>query len=246
MTSAGEHALAVHPAIDWDRAAATIAATGRTRIANFLTEPSARRLHQNLASREDWRHVIGSGGKAFEIPDTAYAALAVDTRTTLETTLHREATSSFRYRYDTIRVPEATPSFGVAGDPLRQFAALMNGAAMLDRVRTLIGDDSVALADAQATRYRPGHFLNRHDDAVAGKHRRAAYVMGLSRGWRAEWGGALAFLDDAGDIAEARNPGFNTLDLFLVPSNHFVACVAPYAGEDRLAITGWLRASGAP
>jgi len=33
---------------------------------------------------------------------------------------------------------------------------------------------------------------------------------------------------------------WNTLSLFAVPAGHAVSLVAPWAAQDRLAVTGWL------
>ena len=104
----------------------------------------------------------------------------------------------------------------------------------------MTGAADIAFADAQATAYAPGDFLTAHDDNVAGKARRAAYVLGLTPGWRTDWGGLLLFHRDS----TAWVPRFNTLNLFGVPQPHSVSQVASFAGNRRYAVTGWLRASG--
>jgi SM-20-related protein len=87
----------------------------------------------------------------------------------------------------------------------------------------------------------PGHFLTQHDDSgYSEQHRRVAYVLYLTRGWRADWGGQLQFLDARGDVEEVWMPRFNSLGLFLVPTPHVVTYVAPFATQPRYAITGWL------
>ena len=93
----------------------------------------------------------------------------------------------------------------------------MSQEATLNMLRKIVGDDAVAMADAQATAYAPGDFLTGHDDGVAGKNRVAAYVLGLTPAWRCEWGGLLLFHGVQGDAAEAWVPHFNTLNIFAVP-----------------------------
>ena len=44
------------------------------------------------------------------------------------------------------------------------------------------------------------------------------------------------------DVVDTLLPRWNTLSLFAVPTDHCVSLVAPWAGQDRLAITGWWRA----
>jgi Rps23 Pro-64 3,4-dihydroxylase Tpa1-like proline 4-hydroxylase len=65
--------------------------------------------------------------------------------------------------------------------------------------------------------------------------------MNLTPGWSVDWGGLLMFVDQDGHVAEAYTPAFNALNLFQVPQPHAVSMVAPFAGGDRLAITGWVR-----
>jgi Rps23 Pro-64 3,4-dihydroxylase Tpa1-like proline 4-hydroxylase len=105
------------------------------------------------------------------------------------------------------------------------------------------GDERIAYVDAQATRYRPGHFLTEHTDDVAGKQRLYAYVLNLTPAWRIDWGGLLLFHAPDGHVAEAYCPRFNALNVFAVPQAHSVSVVAPFAPAHRLSVTGWLRAA---
>ena len=107
----------------------------------------------------------------------------------------------------------------------------------------MTGDADLSFTDGQATAYGPGDFLTCHDDDVPGKNRRAAYVFGMTPGWKPEWGGLLLFHDDRDHTVMGQVPGFNTLDLFAVPRRHSVSIVTPAAATRRLAITGWLRAA---
>ena len=123
---------------------------------------------------------------------------------------------------------------------LDAFAALMCEPATLEIMRRITGARDVTFADAQGTAYHPGDFLAGHDDDVAGKQRRAAYVLGLCPAWRLEWGGLLLF--DRGVELDGMVPGFDRLTLFGVPQRHSVSMVAPFAAAPRYAVTGWLRA----
>ena len=122
----------------------------------------------------------------------------------------------------------------------------LNGSEFLDTIRAVTGDAQIAFADAQATRFDPGHFLTCHDDAIAGKNRRVAFVLSLSPSWRPDWGGALQFFDPAGNVEEAFTPTYNALSLFGVPMDHSVGVVAPFAGAPRYSISGWLRSGADP
>jgi Rps23 Pro-64 3,4-dihydroxylase Tpa1-like proline 4-hydroxylase len=119
----------------------------------------------------------------------------------------------------------------------------LNSREFLEFARDVTGMGDIAFADAQATLFRPGHFLTQHDDEVEGKNRRAAYVLSFTRRWRPDWGGILEFIDSDGHVAEGYTPRFNALNLIRVPQRHAVSYVVPWAVEGRYSITGWLRAS---
>jgi SM-20-related protein len=126
------------------------------------------------------------------------------------------------------------------GHPIHGVAEFINSDEFLAFGRAVTGEHGVTKADAQATLYRPSHFLNLHDDTGEGE-RRAAYTLGFTRRWRADWGGQLLFHDDAGDIVRGFRPRFNVLTLFKAPQWHSVAPVAAFAGAPRLSVSGWLR-----
>ena len=244
--------LDLNPEIDWPALSPRFAASGRIQISDFLSAPSADALHRALVARHDWRHVISAGAKVFEVARTDLDAMPAAQIAALEQALHAEATRQFRFRYDLIRTPEPLPPLAEADagaehdiptgeDPLIGFARLINAPATLARLRRLAPGLGLDFADAQATRYTPGDFLTRHDDAVAGKGRLMAYVLGLTPDWAAEWGGLLLFHGPDGSIVETFAPRFNALSLFTVPQPHSVSFVAPYAGAARISVTGWLR-----
>jgi Rps23 Pro-64 3,4-dihydroxylase Tpa1-like proline 4-hydroxylase len=117
----------------------------------------------------------------------------------------------------------------------------LNDSRTLDVMRKITGVDTHRKVNAQATAYHPGHFLTQHDDSgYPEQHRRVAYVLYLTRGWRPDWGGQLQFLTAEGAVEEAWLPRYNSLVLFTVPAPHLVSYVSPFAMQVRYAITGWL------
>ncbi|OXE35032.1 MAG: hypothetical protein CGW95_16380 [Phenylobacterium zucineum] len=108
-------------------------------------------------------------------------------------------------------------------------------------IHRLTGLESAVYCDAQATRYRAGHFLTAHDDDVIGKGRLCAMVLSLTPNWRTEWGGLLLFHNTEGHVLEGYAPRFNTLNMFRIPQVHSVSQVADFVTADRLSITGWIR-----
>jgi SM-20-related protein len=242
MSMAG---MQLHPEIDSEQYRSEFRRDSRVQISPFLTDEAAQALRANLIDHGDWREVVHSGERPFEFDRAGQKSLTQSARAKLDELIHKAARDGFQYRYETLRVPDSAVERRAMGDLLlARFAEFMCSPAVTGLIRTVTGSTDIDFADMQATAYRPGDFLTTHDDAVEGKSRRAAYVYGLTRDWRSDWGGLLMFHDERGDIARALIPRFNTLNIFAVPQRHSVSYVAPFAGEIRLSITGWFRAVG--
>jgi Rps23 Pro-64 3,4-dihydroxylase Tpa1-like proline 4-hydroxylase len=234
-------AFALNPKLDWEELRERFARTGRIQIEQFLEPAGAERLAAFLRQSDQWRRVINAGNKVFESSAADYAAMPADQKAALDQAVMAEAAFGFQFRYDSMRVEDEEEARQSRRWPLDEFAQFMSSAEVLDRLSAMTGADGLDFADAQATRYMPGDFLTRHDDNVAGKHRRLAYVMGLTSGWRPEWSGLLMFVDEAERPVEVMSPRFNALCLFAIPQPHSVMPVAPYAQEPRISVTGWIR-----
>jgi SM-20-related protein len=243
MSDAVPPPLTINPALDVPALATRFAQNQRMQIADFLTPDSAEALRTELLASSAWRHVIKGEEKVFEVARRDFEAMPPSDRARIDDAVHAGAARGFQFRYDVIRVPDERSKRAGIDTRLAEFTRLMSRADVLRLIHAVTGAEPLAFADAQATLYRPGDFLTRHDDEVAGKHRKLAYVLGLTEGWQPEWGGLLLFNDDTGGVAETLVPRFNTLSLFSVPQPHSVGFVAPYADQPRLSVTGWIRSA---
>ena len=237
--------FALAPRDDVDVLAARFAASGRVRVPGLLLEADALALHAELRRREDWRQVVNSGDKVFDLDRPTRAAMSAEQTRALDDAVHAGGRAGFQYRYEAIRVPDGATEREAGGDALAALARFLGEGEGGDLVRRVTGDAAIAWADAQATAFSPGDFLTAHDDAVAGKGRRAAYVLGLNPRWRVEWGGLLLFHGSDGDVEAGWTPAFNSLALFRVPQMHSVSYVTRSAAYRRYSVTGWLREAGA-
>ena len=216
-----------------------LARTGRAQVDGVLDPADAQGLYE-AATAADFNVVTRRGTGHVDLPAAWLASLTPDQKQALGQAVQTSAQSDFQYLYDKHPIYDLVQA-GQAAPVWRDLLAYLNGAAFLDLMRDLTGEARIALADAQLTRYRAGHFLTEHDDHAEGKNRFYAYVLNLTPVWRIEWGGLLAFHGEDGNVAEAFTPRFNTLNLLKVPSPHSVTQVALSAAADRISVTGWLR-----
>lgn len=233
------------PTLDLSALADIYRREGRVVIDDPLPKDAAQILATHLRQRTDWRKLVLSGERVVEFDRAGWAAIPPDRAEALSLAVYAAARAGFQFRFESIRVSDAARDREADATPLGDFARWMSAPPMLDALRTITGADDVQFADAQATAYAPGDFLTVHDDAVTGKHRRAAYVFGLTPGWRPEWGGLLLFHGRDGEL-RAVAPGFNRLTIFAVPQDHSVSEVTRAAPARRYSITGWLRAEPQP
>ncbi|WP_420136998.1 2OG-Fe(II) oxygenase, partial [Sphingomonas sp.] len=203
----------LHPAIDPAALRAQFAETGIVQIDPFLPDALVRGLAENLSNRRDWKWIFNNGEKVYELPRQGSDALTAEQEARLRGAIVAQARDDFQFCFESVRVPDARHARD-RSDTLHAFAEFMCGATVMELIRHVTDVAAVSFADAQATLYRPGDFLTAHDDVVPGKQRHAAYVMGLTEHWRAEWGGLLLFHDEHGDVRRGFTPRANVLTLF--------------------------------
>jgi SM-20-related protein len=213
----------------------------RVHIPGFLRQEDAERLHASLEGLNRWNIVTTSRGRHLDLDAKGVAAFSREDRQKFETAVHASATRGFQYLFENFPIHDAYLAGNIPDPEISAFFEFLNSEPMLDFVRDVTGVAAISFADAQATRFRAGHFLTAHSDGVEGKNRVAAFVFNLTKDWRADWGGILNFVGEDGHIEEGFTPCFNALNMFAVPQDHHVSIVAPFAGAARVSITGWFR-----
>lgn len=215
---------------------------GFAQVPDVLRPEDAGRAHAAMANETTpWSLVFADRGQHIDLPAEQLAAMPSGKAGELTQAIYAQARHGFQYCYHNYPIHDARKAGRNEGHPLHAFEEWLNGEEFLAFARAVTGFSDIAFADAQATRYLPGHFLSTHDDAHELKNRRAAYIFNFTPRWEADWGGYLLLQDDAGDVRRGLKPRFNTLNLLAVPQRHSVSIVAPFAGGARLSITGWLR-----
>jgi Rps23 Pro-64 3,4-dihydroxylase Tpa1-like proline 4-hydroxylase len=215
--------------------------TSRVHVADFLEPSAAERLHAALANSRDWAFVFNRGNRHFELTAENAARMPREAHQQMQQEILTNARDGFQLAYEVLNVSKKQGAPLTSDPVLRDLHAFMNGPDFLDFMRELTGEDRASWCDVTATRYRPGHFCEEHDDKADDGERLAAFVLNVTPRWRADWGGLLLFVDDAGHIREGFTPAFNAINVFKAPQQHSVSAVAPFAGGQRLSVTGWLR-----
>jgi Rps23 Pro-64 3,4-dihydroxylase Tpa1-like proline 4-hydroxylase len=231
------------PALEVDALARVYAQAGRIHIPGILAAECAKAAHQSMRDEVPWQLHFNDAGSVYDLAPEQIRAWPPAKQKLLHQRLNANAVASFQFLFDNFPLSDAHDNPQHHSLYLMRVFEFLNSARFLDFARRLTGEPRIALADAQATLYRPGHFLTEHDDSIAGPRRLAAYVLNLTPRWRADWGGLLLFLDRDGHVAQGYTPVFNALNVFKVPQRHAVSCVAPFAGSGRYSISGWFRES---
>ena len=213
---------------------------GRLQVANFFSPDTADYLYKIHMENKNWYLAYNEGSSYFESSVEQLQALTPQQRQQFMNSINARARTQFQYVFFQYYISQAIQLEEQPGHPMHQFHEFMNSEAILNLMRTMTGEDAVRKADCYASNYAPGHFLTAHDDRHDSHDRVAAYVFSMTKTWDKNWGGHLAFFDDAGNITDALIPSFNTLNIFLVPQLHSVQLVSSFAGANRSSYLGWL------
>lgn len=232
--------LEINPNHDPEALARVLQQEGRLQVPDFFTADTADYLHRIHAENKDWYLAYNDGNNFFESSMQQLQALSSQEKQRFMDNIYARARTQFQYVFFQYYITQAIELNEQPGHPMHQLHEFMNDGDVLTLMRTLTGGNAISKADCYASNYAPGHFLTAHDDRHASHDRVAAYTFGMTRTWDKNWGGHLAFFDDAGNITKALVPGFNTLNIFLVPQMHAVQLVSPFAGGNRMSYLGWL------
>jgi SM-20-related protein len=227
----------INPQLDFTKLRAEYAASDRVLIRNFFEPHVADAIARHLYGQEwelSYRTAAGDASKPMR--ELELMAPAASAQLTAE--INDLAKTDFQFSFYSYAATHAA----AAGEQhlLARLIRFMASEDFLAPMRQLSGDATIKSLFAQATMYAPGSFLLIHNDEVEMENRRVAYVLNLTRQWRADWGGLLNFVDEDGDVTDTFFPHFNSMAVFKVPQSHFVSYVAPYAMGERCAVTGWL------
>lgn len=228
------------PGIDYSPWAERLLTCGRVQIPDILEDAYAEQFHAVLAAETQWTLSYRDGSAAKRLEYADYAQMDEAQRAQFIERAALAARGRYAYAYEGYSMIDRYFDAAREDHLLRRLVDVFHDERVLGFIRQLTGDAAIARVRMQATRYLPGHFLRRHDDTGYGdQDRRFAFVVNLGRGWEADWGGLLNFVDSADRVVDVYVPRFNSLSLFKVPQMHYVSQVAPWAEAPRYALTGW-------
>ena len=245
VAAAAAHAVIAARA-DVDELRSEFVRDGRTVAFDALGADVAERWLQRITQWSEWALVTRVQGQHRSFDAAGMAVLPVDKRTEFDELVARGAREGFQYLFERYPLYDLGRSGRLTDPVLSDIFSFLRSPELLAFVRSVTGDERIAFADGQITRYRRGHFLTLHDDRAEGMRRVAAYVLNLTPQWSADFGGQLQFVGSDGQIRTSISPCFNALTLFSVPQSHLVSAVAPFVTASRYAITGWFHEGEEP
>lgn len=219
---------------------------GPVQVPGFLEPEMARSLLACLDEEVPWTLAIHDQqqDQSRTIPVDEYQAMDETERRALLDRVARESVDRYGFAYESFQMIKAYKEQSHPGLLLHRVTEFLNAEPFLKIARAMTGLEGIERVSAQATCFRPGHFLRMHTDAQSNEGRLAAYVINLTPAWQADCGGLLHFVDGNNQVESVFFPRFNSLSLFKVPRWHFVSQVTPYANHPRYAITGWFQTMG--
>ncbi|MCX2973619.1 2OG-Fe(II) oxygenase [Halieaceae bacterium IMCC8485] len=230
-------------AVNW---AGRFSQRGRIQVPGLFDDASAEQLHRCLVNQDQWNLAFNRRGEHVDIGSDSVSIWTEAQSRQFEEMIYAGAKEGFQYRYKAVPIYDVYHDGSLPGHFFNTLFEFLNSDAFLNFGRQLLGRPEIGFCDAQATCFEAGHFLTTHDDDIGGKNRVAAYVISMTKNWNPNWGGALQFFNEQGNIEEGFLPAFNTLNVFQIPQSHAVEFVTPFASGPRLSITGWFRTGKDP
>ena len=228
--------------LDWNAARESYAGNGWVVIENILKPEIAEEIRNSLVTETPWnlsytrvprgKPNVAGPPEFITCTSEQLARLTNEEKAGISSEVLQRARHWYAfhfYKYDLEKTQNKV---------LNEFYQSIGNEKYFGFIRYVTSEIGVNRRNAMATCYRPGCFLKRHSDE-APENRRVAHIFGFTKGWQAHWGGLLHILDEKGNVRHALIPGFNTLTLFKVPTEHFVSQVASYTPESRYSVTGW-------
>lgn len=227
--------------LDREKLKQEFAKEGRLRIEDFLAPEFAIRIAEYAPQHIPFKIHCSIDGKNQSISQAEMAAKSNEEKRSMNTKILSAASKGEGFLYCGYKRSDSKESKSKELLFLHELFDFINSDEVLSLIHYITGNDKINKADAHYTRYTPGQFLTRHQDIIAGKNRRFAYVLGFTPSWHPDWGGLLQFYLPDGTPEETWAPKFNTLTLFDTKYIHAVSCVAPFAIAPRISLTGWFQ-----
>jgi Rps23 Pro-64 3,4-dihydroxylase Tpa1-like proline 4-hydroxylase len=219
---------------------------GYVKLANALENATAEEIASHIDIQEQWNLVFNHKGTHHDLNNIEVAEWDLNKKNDLLAIVNQQASAGFQYFYETIPIYDIYYKNLMPGHFFNDILEFLNTEKTLNLFRELLSAPEITFADGQITRFKAGHFLNCHKDDVDNKNRVAAFVINLTKDWRADWGGALHILNDELQIEQSFLPTFNEIHIFKIPVDHYVGYIPPFATGNRISITGWLRSGENP
>ncbi|MFK8020988.1 MAG: 2OG-Fe(II) oxygenase family protein [Pseudomonadales bacterium] len=221
----------------------TLSTSNRILIPDFLNQEIAEQLFNCLEQQVPWEMVYRENQENKVLsPQLLNGATEAELEALAGKIAEHAQQKGYQFCFDRYPMLDEYLKGSQQSPLLNSFLDYANSPQFLSFCHAITGDTEIRKVELQATRYRSGSFLRKHDDHAEVKDdRRYACVLGLTREWPSDWGGILQFVEQD-TITESFHPLFNSMAIFKVPQEHQVSFVASYATGFRYALTGWMRA----
>lgn len=218
--------------------------TGYVIVRDLLREEIAEAAYECLRRMVPWEfhyRPLKSRGKVEIINPERYASMKDKEIQKLVPKIATLKDNDFSFAYCRYTIPSEFEETQEDARILTEIYRYFNSQEYLGILAEITGDDRGREVSTWASRYDRHHHLSIHMDESPGQGRIAAHVLGLSKDWSKEWGGAFAFCNSKGKPVQKVLPQFNTLVMFKVPRLHLVTPVKSYAVNSRYSLFGWYK-----
>ena len=109
----------INPALDAENLSRAYQARSRLHVPNFLIPEDAERLAASFEAERSWKLMMNQGDRLFELDPEVQAGLTREKAEQVDQAVYAAATSSFQFRYNSIKAPIAEADRDARPTPAR-------------------------------------------------------------------------------------------------------------------------------
>lgn len=228
--------------LDWDEIRDAYRKNTYTLVDDLFKTTVAEAIYQCLQTSVPWEKAYRENGVDKSVALTELAKQPPERIRHLYQKTIAEASTDYQFFFHRYPMIDAYKTGRDPGLLLHALTEFLNSEHFLGFIRHITDDPTIRKSEAMATWYAPGDFLKNHDDMqyFEDEDRKCACVIQFTKNWVPDWGGNLIFTKGS-EHEFGITPKFNQFAMFMVPHDHHVSYVAPYATEPRYTITIFVR-----
>ena len=233
--------ISINEKLDTKALAKDFASKVRVQIKDFLQEVHAERIFTSIATETPWQFTYNDGDDIYFLSPTDLQQMITRRKSDLSTKIFERARTQFQFVQQDCALKRLEGESPTPEHLLDKVQAFFNSKEFLKFAKSITGLKNLQSSDAWAVFFNRDQFYGQSDGQLTNKRRKVGFHFGLTKDWRADWGGYHCFFDENDNIEEGYKPLFNALTLFKLPQTQSIQYIPTFTGTPKFGIHGYIQ-----